>query len=89
MVQMAITGFCWQEKFGADLEIIDKGKEFDDGNYFEMGADGQVKLKPGKKIDLSKLSKDDLKKMGIDPDTMTKEEISRKLKVTMLCCATA
>ena len=47
-----------------------------------MGADGKLKLRDdGKKIDLSKLSKDDLKKMGIDPDTMTKEEISRKLKV--------
>ena len=68
--------------FGEDVEITDAGAEFDDGNYFEIGADGKAKLKDGsKKIDISKLSKDDLKKMGIDPDTMTKEEVARKLKV--------
>ena len=47
-----------------------------------MGEDGKMKLKgDGKKIDLSKLSEDDLKKMGIDTENMTKEEIARKLKV--------
>ena len=62
--------------------MVDRGAKFDDGNYFEVTSDGKVKLKgDNKQIDLSKLSKDDLKKMGIDPDSMTKEEISRKLKV--------
>ena len=47
-----------------------------------MGADGKLKLRDdGKKIDLSKLSKDDLKKMGIDPTNMTKEELARAIKV--------
>lgn len=71
-----------QEKFGDDLEIVDKGEEFDAGDYFQVGEDGQVKLKDGqKKIDLSKLNAEDLKKMGIDPENMSKEEIARKLKV--------
>ena len=71
-----------QDMFGDEVEVIDKGQKFDDGAYFQIGADGKATLKAGaKKIDISKLSKDDLKKMGIDPDTMTKEEIARKLKV--------
>ena len=75
-----------QEKFGNDLEIVDRGAEFDDGDYFEVGEDGKMKLKDGqKKIDLSKLSENDLKQLGIDPSTMTKEEISRKLKVADTC----
>ena len=61
---------------------MDKGEEFDDGDYFEMGSDGKMKLKGSKKkIDLSKLTDEDLKKMGIDPSKMTKEEIARELKV--------
>ena len=36
-----------------------------------------------KKIDLNKLGVDDLKKLGIDPDNMTKEEIARALKVSL------
>ena len=74
-----------QEKLGADVEVVDRGEKFDDGNYFEMTSDGKVKLRgENKQIDLSKLSKEDLKKMGIDPDMMTKEEISRKLKVSLI-----
>ena len=75
--------FYWLQKmFGDDVDIIDKGEAFDDGDYFEVGADGKVKMKgKGKKIDLSKLSKDDLKKMGIDPTNMTKEELARAIKV--------
>lgn len=54
-----------------------------DGDYFEVGEDGQVRLKKGKrKIDLSKLSSEDMKKLGIDPETMTKEEIAKILKVS-------
>ena len=34
-----------------------------------------------KKIDLSKLSEDELAKLGIDVNNMTKEEIARALKV--------
>ena len=72
--------------FGEDIEVTDKGQDFDDGNYFDIGPDGKVKLKDGsKKIDMSKLSADDLKKMGIDPENMTKEEIARKLKVIRDC----
>ena len=67
--------------FGDDVKIVDKGEAFDDGDYFEVGADGKVKMKKGNKIDLSKLSKDDLKKMGIDPTNMSKEELARAIKV--------
>ena len=68
--------------FGDDVDIVDKGEEFDDGDYFEVSADGTVKLKGGKtKIDLSKLSDADLKKMGIDASKMTKEELARAIKV--------
>ena len=53
-----------------------------DGDYFEYGPDGTVRLKKGKrKIDLSKLSHDDLRKLGIDPNNMTKEQIAKILKV--------
>lgn len=72
--------------FGENVEVVDKGNEFDDGNYFEVGKDGKMKMKGGKtKIDLNKLTEDDLKKMGIDPSKMTKEEISRALRVKEIC----
>ncbi|KAF6022893.1 hypothetical protein EB796_018794 [Bugula neritina] len=52
----------------------------DDGNYFEKGADGKLKLRAGKtKIDINKLSKEDLKALGIDPN-MSKQDIARALK---------
>lgn len=59
-----------------------KGEEEpDDGDYFEIGPDGKIRLKPGKKkIDLSKLSKDDLRRLGIDPN-LSQAEIMRLLKV--------
>lgn len=48
---------------------------------FEKGPDGKIRLKPGrKKIDLSKLTDDDLRKLGIDP-SLSKKEIARLLKV--------
>ncbi|XP_052781998.1 uncharacterized protein LOC128218381 [Mya arenaria] len=47
---------------------------------FEVGADGKIRLRDGKKkIDLSKLTDDDLRKLGIDP-TLDKKEIARLLK---------
>ena len=53
----------------------------DDGNYFETMPDGTVRMKRGKrKIDISKLTKDDLRKLGIDPN-MSKQDIARALKV--------
>lgn len=52
-----------------------------DGDYFEVGKDGKVKLKGGKKkIDISKLTSEDLVKLGIDPNA-SKEEVARQLKV--------
>ena len=51
-----------------------------DDEQFEVGADGKIRLKPGKKkIDLSKLTDDDLRRMGIDP-TLSKAEIARRIK---------
>ena len=55
-----------------------------DDEQFEVGADGKIRLKPGKKkIDLSKLTDDDLRRMGIDP-TLSKAEIARRIKVNAL-----
>ena len=49
-----------------------------------MDEKGQIKLRPGKKkIDLSKLTDDDLRKLGIDP-SLSKQEIARLLKVSLL-----
>ncbi len=54
-----------------------------DGDYFETLADGTIRLKKGKKkIDINKLSDDDLRKLGIDPRNMSKQEIARILKVS-------
>lgn len=53
----------------------------DDGQYFEVDEKGQLRLKAGrKKIDLSKLTDEDLRRLGIDPN-LSKEEIARLLKV--------
>ena len=58
-----------------------------DGDYFETGADGKVTLKKGKKkIDLTKLTKEDLKKLGIDSNA-SKEEIARRLLVSVVVYA--
>lgn len=52
----------------------------DDDAQFEVGADGKIRLRDGKKkIDLSKLTDEDLRKLGIDP-TLDKKEIARLLK---------
>lgn len=46
---------------------------------FEIGPDGKIRFR-GKKLDLSKLTADDLKALGIDPNLSAKE-IAKKLKV--------
>lgn len=52
-----------------------------DDEPFEVGADGKIRLRDGKKkIDLSKITDEDLRKLGIDP-TLSKKEIARLLKV--------
>ena len=54
--------------------------EEDDGNYFEKGPDGKLRLRAGKtKIDIDKLTADDLRALGIDPN-MSKQDIARALK---------
>ena len=54
-----------------------------DEEPFEVGADGKIRLRAGKKkIDLSKLTDDDLRKLGIDP-SLSKKEIAKLLKVIM------
>lgn len=50
-------------------------------NLFEVGKDGKIRLN-GKKIDLSKLTADDLRALGIDPN-LSEKEIAKKLKVMM------
>ena len=55
--------------------------EDSDEEPFEVGADGKIRLRDGKKkIDLSKITDDDLRKLGIDP-TLSKKEIAKLLKV--------
>ena len=56
-----------------------------DGDYFEIDPDGNIRLKAGKKkIDISKLSEEQLRQLGIDLKTMSKEEIARILKVGLM-----
>lgn len=57
----------------------------DNGDYFDIDSDGEVRLKTGKKkIDISKLNEDQLRQLGIDLKTMSKEEIARILKVCVV-----
>lgn len=52
-----------------------------DEEQFEVGADGKIRLKGGKKkINLDKLTDEDLRRLGIDPN-LSKAEIARRLKV--------
>lgn len=61
--------------------LLALGKDSDDGQYFEVDEKGQLRLKQGKKkIDLSKLTDEDLRRLGIDP-SLSKQEIARLLKV--------
>ena len=53
-----------------------------DADYFETLPDGTMRMKAGrKKIDITKLTDDHLRKLGIDPKNMTKEQIAKILKV--------
>uniref|UniRef100_A0A1I8G0Z9 SAP domain-containing protein n=1 Tax=Macrostomum lignano TaxID=282301 RepID=A0A1I8G0Z9_9PLAT len=72
-----------------ELEYDDKGNvvkrtvrqaDEDQGDYFEKGSDGKIRLKKGKKrLDLDKISRDELRALGIDPNA-SKAEIMRQLK---------
>ncbi len=56
----------------------------DEDSDFEIDEHGNIRLKAGrKKVDISKLTDEQLKKLGIDPANMTKEEIARILKVML------
>lgn len=51
-----------------------------DEEQFEVGADGKIRLKPGKKkINLDKLTDEELRRLGIDP-SLSKKEIAKILK---------
>jgi len=51
---------------------------------FEIGEDGKPRLRGGwKKIDLSKITRQELEALGIDPNLSAKE-IAKKLKVRIL-----
>ena len=56
----------------------------DEGPYFEVDKHGNVVLTK-KKIDLSKITAEELKALGIDP-TLSAKEIAKKLKVNQLSC---
>ncbi|KAL4226194.1 hypothetical protein ACF0H5_014180 [Mactra antiquata] len=61
-----------------DQEKDEAKKQRSKWNLFEVGKDGKIKLN-GKKIDLSKLTDDDLRALGIDPNLSAKE-IAKRLK---------
>ncbi|XP_074645814.1 uncharacterized protein LOC141902071 [Tubulanus polymorphus] len=70
--------YIYDEK-GNLIKKVLKAEESDDGDYFEIGEDGKLRLKKGKKrIDLTKLTDDQLRALGIDP-TLSKSEIKRLL----------
>lgn len=82
------SGSEYEYEYDADgnVRVVKKEKKpkkfggEDDDAQFEVGADGKIRLRDGKKkIDLSKLTDDDLRKLGIDP-TLDKKEIARLLK---------
>ncbi|GFO14403.1 hypothetical protein PoB_004090800 [Plakobranchus ocellatus] len=78
--------FSFADKDGNLIEAKKtKGKDNsneDDGNYFEVDEKGQVKLRQGKKkIDLSKLTDEDLIRLGIDPN-LSKQDIARLLRIS-------
>ncbi|XP_012945585.1 trichohyalin, partial [Aplysia californica] len=49
-------------------------EEFPDDDMIEMDESGKLRLKRGKKIDLSKMSDEMLRKLGIDPNLTAKEK---------------
>ncbi|KAL8603762.1 hypothetical protein ACOMHN_024378 [Nucella lapillus] len=53
-------------------------EQYKDDDLFEIDEFGKVRLKMGKKIDLSKISDDMLRKLGIDPS------LSKKAKAKLL-----
>ncbi|RUS85819.1 hypothetical protein EGW08_006448, partial [Elysia chlorotica] len=55
-------------------ETIEDEATTEEDDNIEIGEDGKLRLKKGKKIDLSKLSDDMLKKLGIDPNMSAKEK---------------
>ena len=79
-MKFSLQGNCAAQIF--HLKLNGCVSDEDDGDYFEIGSDGEVRLKKGKKkIDISKLNEEQLRQLGIDPKTMSKEEIARILKV--------
>lgn len=68
------------KKKGVGAKKGKKGEDDSDEEQFEVGPDGKIRLKKGKKkIDIDKLTADDLRKLGIDPN-LSKEEIAKKLQ---------
>ncbi|VEL34367.1 unnamed protein product [Protopolystoma xenopodis] len=69
---------------GGDADDLDTSEAYAaEDDYFETGPDGSLILKPGRKrIDLSRIQREDLIRMGIDPN-LQKSEIMRLLKVQL------
>ncbi|KAL3311042.1 hypothetical protein Ciccas_010384 [Cichlidogyrus casuarinus] len=86
-------GKVWEYEYDKDGNVIGKREiTADDGDYFEVDEHGNLRLKPGRrKIDLSKLSREDLLKLGIDPNLssaqimkLLMEKFGQDLEVTSL-----
>ena len=58
-------------------------EEYPDDAIIEVDESGKLRLKRGKKLDLSKISDDMLRKLGIDPNLTAKEK-AKLLKVRVL-----
>ncbi|ESP04567.1 hypothetical protein LOTGIDRAFT_237315 [Lottia gigantea] len=84
--QESTTDKAKKDKHFGNSPIPEK-KDLEDDNSqkpgqwkkFSVDENGNISLKPGEKIDIKKLSADDLRKLGIDPN-LSEAEIIKKLK---------
>ncbi|XP_076448070.1 uncharacterized protein LOC143284853 [Babylonia areolata] len=53
---------------------LENGDLYEDDDLFELDEGGKLRLRKGKKVDLSKISDDMLRRLGIDPNLSRKEK---------------
>lgn len=77
---IGVLNIWWKVYYTETCFVCDLGYSSDE-EQFEVGADGKIRLKPGKKkINLDKLTDEELRRLGIDP-SLSKKEIAKILKV--------
>ena len=62
---------------------LDTDQDFTDDDLVVLGDGGKLRLRRGKKVDLSRLSEEMMRKLGIDP-SLTSKEKARLLRVSHL-----